>query len=61
MSYNQDIILEAIQAHPGCTASEIARYTGIGMVNKPLRALTRDKRARFEVEDHNRKRYWALP
>jgi hypothetical protein len=61
MSYNQDVILDAIQAHPGCTASDIARYTGIGSVNKPLRALVRDKRARFEMEDHNRKRYWAIP
>ena len=61
MSYNQDVILKAIQAHPGCSASEITRYTNIGMINKPLRALTRDKRARFEVEDHGRKRYWAIP
>lgn len=60
MSYNQDIIWQVIRDHPGCTASEISKYTDIVAVSIPLSALARDKRVRFEVGNHGRRRYWVI-
>lgn len=62
MSYNQDLIYDFIKEHPGCSTHEVAQHTGITCVARPLRALGRDGRVRYEVVSyHGAKRYWVVP
>ena len=63
-SYNQDVILEAIRGHPGCTMADISTYTGIHRetLNRPLRSLGKAKMVRYETIDfHGKRRYWVIP
>ena len=62
MSYNQDIALKFIRAHPGCSTQDVSQSTGIIDIGKPLRALVRDGLVRSETNPYRgAKRYWALP
>jgi DNA-binding IclR family transcriptional regulator len=63
MSYNQDIILEAIRSHPGATAKDLAHMLDLNeiSIHRPLRSLGRARMVRFEAAAlHGTRKYWAV-